>query len=300
MANPSTIWAQLSFPNPPAGAVPFVFADNASIVSDVGYFWFNDSNKGLSVNCPFDQTGTDSINSYYNQDAYWPWSNAGQMLAVTGSGVNAAHTVSSSRGTGPAPAISLSGDFIGKFSAWCYTGTPAVSAFFQEMGGMLAYAVGTYNAAAGIGGELRFFTKQDNGPQIQWLKINNVGSFLPMAPLLTLGIAGNGGIGNNPGLTGISWYGLYLAYTLLTNTVAAVTSHTPIGKVQIPAGNNVVIVTNMFCTSDTIVQAQLETLDATALYVTRVTPTNGSFSIFVNANATGNVVVNYVMYRTST
>lgn len=35
MTNPSNVWTQLSLPNPPAGAVPYVDTDNASIVTDV-------------------------------------------------------------------------------------------------------------------------------------------------------------------------------------------------------------------------------------------------------------------------
>jgi hypothetical protein len=38
MSNPSTIWATLSLPNPPVGSIPFVFTDNATIVTDVSNF----------------------------------------------------------------------------------------------------------------------------------------------------------------------------------------------------------------------------------------------------------------------
>lgn len=40
MSNPSTIWAQLSLPNPPIGAIPFVGLDSASIVTDVVNFFY--------------------------------------------------------------------------------------------------------------------------------------------------------------------------------------------------------------------------------------------------------------------
>lgn len=41
MANPSTIWAQLAMPNPPAGSVPFVLSDGATIGTDVLNFWYD-------------------------------------------------------------------------------------------------------------------------------------------------------------------------------------------------------------------------------------------------------------------
>lgn len=40
MSNPSTIWTQLALPNPPSGSLPFVAADNATIVIDnLNYFY---------------------------------------------------------------------------------------------------------------------------------------------------------------------------------------------------------------------------------------------------------------------
>jgi hypothetical protein len=45
MANPSTVWTQLSIPNPPAGSVPYVDVDNATIKTDVLNFRFIDENK---------------------------------------------------------------------------------------------------------------------------------------------------------------------------------------------------------------------------------------------------------------
>jgi hypothetical protein len=38
MTNPSTIWAQLSLPNPASGSLPFVANDNQTIVTDVSNF----------------------------------------------------------------------------------------------------------------------------------------------------------------------------------------------------------------------------------------------------------------------
>jgi len=44
MSNPSTIWAQLSLPNPPIGAIPFVDSDGATIITDVTYFYYSGPN----------------------------------------------------------------------------------------------------------------------------------------------------------------------------------------------------------------------------------------------------------------
>lgn len=48
MTNPSTVWTQLSLPNPPAGALPFVDIDNASIVTDVLNLYYTALNSTLT------------------------------------------------------------------------------------------------------------------------------------------------------------------------------------------------------------------------------------------------------------
>ena len=48
MANPSTVWTQLALPNPPAGGIPFVDIDNASIITDVLNFYFTNANSVLT------------------------------------------------------------------------------------------------------------------------------------------------------------------------------------------------------------------------------------------------------------
>lgn len=66
MANPSTIWAQLAMPNPPAGSIPFVLSDGATIGTDVLNFNYDSINKllsvsnGLEVNSLFTQVGVAS------------------------------------------------------------------------------------------------------------------------------------------------------------------------------------------------------------------------------------------------
>lgn len=49
MANPSTIWAQLAMPNPPAGSVPFVLSDGATISTDVLNFSYSNVTQDLTV-----------------------------------------------------------------------------------------------------------------------------------------------------------------------------------------------------------------------------------------------------------
>lgn len=47
MANPSTVWTQLSTPNSPIGSVPYVDVDGASIVTDVLNLFYNSTLKQL-------------------------------------------------------------------------------------------------------------------------------------------------------------------------------------------------------------------------------------------------------------
>lgn len=49
MANPSTIWGSLATPNPASGSVPFIASDNATIITDVINFAYDQINKQLIV-----------------------------------------------------------------------------------------------------------------------------------------------------------------------------------------------------------------------------------------------------------
>lgn len=49
MANPSTIWAQLAMPNPPAGSVPFVLPDGITISTDVLNLSYSNVTQDLTV-----------------------------------------------------------------------------------------------------------------------------------------------------------------------------------------------------------------------------------------------------------
>jgi hypothetical protein len=49
MSNPSTIWTQLSVPNPPIGSIPYVDTDGATIVTDVTHFYYTATTTSLFV-----------------------------------------------------------------------------------------------------------------------------------------------------------------------------------------------------------------------------------------------------------
>ncbi len=276
-SNPSTVWGQLALPFSPVGSMPFVYTDGVTIQTAVGYLWWNQAANQLSVNCPFDQTGTDSINTYYNQDSYWAYNAAVNPLGANGT--TAGHTVSSSRGTGPVPVISQANDFIGMFSAWSYTGSTPT---YQEIGAINFYAVGTTGSANGIGGELRLATKGDNGVLNEWVKLTNTGNFRSV----TDNTSSLGG-------PGIGWAGLYLSSTI-AGTTGAQTINKSAGKVLIAAAGTTLVITNSLVTAASIVQAQLETVDATAKYVV-ATPGAGIITLTLNAAATGQVTVNFLV-----
>jgi len=134
-------------------SVPFVGASGL-LSQDNNNFYWNSASHLLSVKTGGDQSGTDSINIYGEYDAY-------NTNATTGSTINAStvpgFTGSSSRGTGASPIISNTGDIIGGFSGWGYTGA---SPAYTNLGGMYVKSVGA--TANNLGGQLEFYTKLNN------------------------------------------------------------------------------------------------------------------------------------------
>jgi hypothetical protein len=138
-----------------------------TIAQDKNNFYFYDSATGNAANTPVafsvgtsgDFTGTDSINTYAQMDAYLP--NSAITNSLTGFNTDGAfpgYTASSSRGTGASPVILNTLDTVGGFSGWGYTGaTPT----YQNLGGMMVTAVGA--TANNLGGQLDFYTKANNG-----------------------------------------------------------------------------------------------------------------------------------------
>lgn len=282
MSNPSTVWAQLAVPNPARGSIPFVYTDDASIVTAVTQLWWNQSTNRLSVKCGGDQSGTDTINAYYQIDSYL--AQADQTLISSsplGATETAGFTVSTSRGTGSTPVISNTGDFIGKFSAWAYTGSTAA---FKEFAGWNAYCIGATGSE--LGGELRVFTKQDNGSATEWFKVTNTGAIVPMSTgLVALGAANSG------------YSKLVLDFTA-SATAGNQTINKTAGSFKIAAGASSATITNSYVTSNSVVIAVLQTTDATATYCSRTVPTAGGFTVYLNANATAEVTIGFLVICT--
>lgn len=78
-------------------------------------------------------------------------------------------------------------------------------------------------------------------------------------------------------------------------TAAAATTTMTEGMAGIAAGTSSVVITNASVTVSSRIFAQISqtTADGTALYVARVVPAAGSFTIYVNANATAVTQVNW-------
>ena len=87
------------------------------------------------------------------------------------------------------------------------------------------------------------------------------------------------------------------------NTISASngnqTINTVSGKFGIAAGQTVATITSSAATADCIILCQLMTVDTTAKSAV-VVPATGSFTITLNAAATGNVVIGFQMYHTNT
>jgi hypothetical protein len=282
---PSTIWAVLSTPNPAAGGVPFVYSDNATVKTDVLNYWWDQINQRLSLHTNGDQTGTDSLNLYLGADSYWAYNlNSLVSGSALGASAVASYAVSSSRGTGLAPTYSLSGDFIGKFAAWSWNASSGADNW-GEIAAINVYASGILSSS-NMGSEMRFATKQDNGSETEWLKLTNAGNLAPMSTgLVSLGAANLG------------YSKLNLAYTV-SSSVGAQTINNPVGSLKIAAAASSVVVTNSLVTVNSIVLAQLQSNDATALYVKSVIPAAGSFTITLNAAATGQITVAFLVINT--
>lgn len=135
---------------------------------------------GLSVNTSQDFTGTNSINTYSQMDAYLPNS----LITNTLVGFNTdnafpGYTSSSSRGTGISPTILQTGDTVGGFSGWGYTGS---SPTYQNLAGMMIFSTGV--TTTNLGGELEWYTKADGGALVQNMTLTNAG-FLGVGSALT-------------------------------------------------------------------------------------------------------------------
>ena len=110
------------------------------------------STVSLSVGTNGDFTGTDTLNIYYQGDAYLPQS----AISANVLGQTPGWTTTSSRGTGHAPANLQDGDFTGVFGAYGYSASA-----YRELSGWRHVAQGTTVVSNGLGGEAQLWTKTD-------------------------------------------------------------------------------------------------------------------------------------------
>lgn len=239
--NPSNIWTQLAAPNPAAGGVPFVTVDNITVVIDVLNFYYNPNTPGrLSVNTNGDYTGSDAINTYYQQDSYVSAAAMAGIATPQTSALVPGHTTSSSQGTGSSPLASLAGDPLGVFSHWGAVG--AGVATYTPFAGMYGKAAGV--TTGNLGGELHLATKADGGVYTDRLVIDDAG-VVTIAGNLTVG--GNFTYGGTLTISGTLNVGILNATTSINAPIATLGSATLSGTLtvtsDITAGqyNNVTI-----------------------------------------------------------
>lgn len=180
------------------GSVLFIHPVN-TLAQDNNQFYLQDSpttpqqlatntNVAFSINASGDFTGTDAMNIYGQYDAFLL--NSQITNTITGFNTDGAfpgYTFSSSRGT----AVSLSqlqtGDTVGGVSGW---GTVGASPTYQNLGGMMVFASGA--TTNNLGGEVRFYTKTDNGLLAQRMAISNSGTVsIGSSSQFTVDISGN-------------------------------------------------------------------------------------------------------------
>jgi hypothetical protein len=148
-----------------ANATGVLFIDTGGGIGvDLSDFVWDQTNNRLSVGHGGDTSGTDTINIYKQGDSYLPVSSIVEPYITPG------WSVSSSRGTGLVPSILLTGDPVGKFAGFGYTG---VSPAYAEIGNIAFRAVGA--TAANLGGEAFISTKADGGALVERAKVDNVG-----------------------------------------------------------------------------------------------------------------------------
>lgn len=276
----TTIWGALSTPRAANGGVTYIGNDGYAPVIDINNLFFDASAKSLHIGVAGDFSGLSTINAHGQIDAFKVFSATEVDLGGTSA---AAHTVSSSRGTAGSPLINVSGDFVGKFVGWGYTGATAA---FKELGGMYVYATGV--TATELGSTLRFATKVDNGALVSYLELDDTGAFSPAAAgISNLGKATSG------------WGRVYISGTISV-TAGAQTINKSAGVFKVAAGAASATITNSFVSANSVVLAVLQTADATATQLLRVTPAAGSFQVVLNANAAAAVNVGFTVINIAT
>lgn len=275
----SAVWASLVAGGFAGGAIPYVAADNTPTADIANLFW-DSTNKRLNVATAGDQTGTDTINTYAQQDTFQlqtsipavnPW------LSV----LSPQMTVSSSRGTVAVNAALQSGDFIGGYFAWGYIPTVVNTPIYTPVAGIWGIVRGV-DANGNLGGELHFGTKADSGVFADLGFLDSAGV---LRPTLSEGM--------QLGKTAFGYSALFLGY-LNSAGVGAQVINKSSGRSGIAAAGTTVVITNNKVTATSIVLVQLETVDATMKSLI-VTPGAGSFSVTGNAAATAQVQFSFLV-----
>ena len=103
--------------------------------------------------------------------------------------------------------------------------------------------------------------------------------------------------GSSIGTSSLPYENLFLDRTITAaGTTGAQTIHKCSGRVNFAAGQNSLVVTSNKCAAASIVIATIGTDDATATSVKAI-PAAGSFTLKLDANATAETAVNWMILR---
>ena len=281
----TAMWVGLDFTSASNGAVFFAQSTVSGVgpAFDAASFYYDPVVNGLSLNTNSDYTGTDSLNTYYQQDAFVINSAQGSI----NSAAIASHTVSSCKGTPAVPTMSSPGDIAGIFAGWLYTQATGISAY-TNMAGIAISASGASSISPG--GTLTFYTKANASVSYtsRWT-IDETGSLLPQ----------NGStLGNGVATSPNCYIGkLYRPGTISASSGNQVINGTA-GSFKIAAGQSSATITNSYCTANTLVFVQIMTSDSTAKSAIAI-PTGGSFTVYTNGNANGTITVAFFLVEVS-
>lgn len=90
-----------------------------------------------------------------------------------------------------------------------------------------------------------------------------------------------------------------ITFTNTSGTAGAATAHTYSGKSAVAASASSVVITNNLVGTNSVVLAVVSqaSADGTLLYVARVVPAAGSFTVYGNTTATADTVIRWVVIR---
>lgn len=273
----SAVWASLVAGGFAGGGIPYIAPDNTTAI-DISNLFYDATNKRLSFITAGDITGTDSLNTYAQQDTFNFQSQvpgASPWLSALPAGM----TVSSARGNANLPAALQTGDYIGGFFGWGYL--PTLNPVYTPVSGIWSQIRGV-DGVGNLGGELHFGVKADSGV---FADIGYIDAAGVLRPTLSEGM--------QLGKTAFPFAALFLGY-LNSAGVGAQVINKSSGRSGIAAAQTSVVITNSKVVAGSIVIAQLETVDATMKSLT-VVPGVGSFAVTGNAAATAQVAFSFIV-----